>query len=194
MDKSNGYEFIASKFIKIREQANNGIGTTAFRNWAQKLSTGSAILDLGCGSGIPISKVLIEEGMLVYGIDASETLIRSFRQNLPTAHAACESVEDSLFFNRKFDAIISWGLMFLLSKDVQEKLIQKVSDALHIGGNFLFTAPNKKAAWKDILTGQTSRSLGVEKYKELLLSSGLALIEEFEDEGQNHYFNAVKVE
>jgi hypothetical protein len=43
------------------------------------------------------------------------------------------------------------------------------------------------------MTEQHSTSLGAEKYKELLTASGLSLIEEFEDEGENHYFDAVKI-
>lgn len=193
MDKSNGYERIAKRFIEIRGQVANGIGTSSVRNWAQALPKGSIVLDLGCGTGIPISKVLADEGLTVYGIDASPTLIKAFRQNFPTAPVACESAEDSLFFNRKFNAIIAWGLIFLLSKDAQAKVIEKSADALQSGGKLLFTAPYQKTHWVDVMTGQYSRSLGVEKYKELLTASKLSLIEEFEDEGENHYFNAIKI-
>jgi hypothetical protein len=57
----------------------------------------------------------------------------------------------------------------------------------------LFTAPYQETEWVDIMTGQYSRSLGAEKYNELLSASGLSLIEEFDDEGKNHYFNAIKI-
>ncbi len=193
MDKSNGYEGIATRFIEARGQTVNGIGTSSVRNWAQALPPGSTVLDLGCGTGIPISKVLTDEGLTVYGIDASPTLIKAYRQNFQKAHAACEPVEDSLFFNRKFDAIISWGLIFVLSKEAQAELKRKASDALLTGGKLLFTAPYQETEWEDVMTGQYSRSLGEEKYKELLSASGLSLIEEFEDEGENHYFSAVKI-
>ena len=192
MDTSNGYENIAARFIKIRGQSIHGIGVSSVRNWTQTLLPGSSVLDLGCGTGIPISKVLIEEGMTVYGIDASATLIHEFQQNFPEVAVACEPVEDSLFFNRKFDAIIAWGLIFLLSGDAQIKVIQKAASALQPGGKLLFTAPCQQTEWEDILTKQPSRSLGAEKYKKVLSASGLTLIEEFEDEGENHYFNSTK--
>nr|WKN38854.1 class I SAM-dependent methyltransferase [Tunicatimonas sp. TK19036] len=192
MDKLNGYESIAPAFIERRGKAVSGIGMLSVQNWAQKLSYGSSVLDLGCGTGIPISKVLVEAGMKVYGIDASPTMIGAFRQNFPNIPMACESVEESAFFNLPFDAIIAWGLMFLLPEDVQTLVIQKVGRSLLTGGKFLFTAPYQKIEWKDSMTGQSSRSLGREKYQELLSSSGLSLIEEFEDEGENHYFNTVK--
>ena len=192
MDTSNGYENIAARFIKMRGQSIHGIGVSSVRNWTQTLLPGSSVLDLGCGTGIPISKVLIEEGMTVYGIDASATLIHEFQQNFPEVAVACEPVENSLFFNRKFDAIIAWGLIFLLSGDAQIKVIQKAASALQPGGKLLFTAPCQQTEWEDILTKQPSRSLGAEKYKKVLSASGLTLIEEFEDEGENHYFNSTK--
>ena len=192
MDTSNGYEKIAKKFIEVRGQKADGIGTSKVRNWGKSLSANSSVLDLGCGPGIPITQVLIDEDLIVYGVDASPTLINAFRQNFPEVPVVCEPVEDSPFFNRKFDAIIAWGLMFLLSADVQAKVIQKAADALHTGGKFLFTAPYQKTEWKDVMTKQTSVSLGSKRYREILSEAGLTLIEEFEDEGENHYFNSMK--
>lgn len=193
MDKSNGYENIAKRFIEVRGQSANGTGASSVRNWCLALPQGSLVLDLGCGTGIPISKVLIDAGMIVYGIDASPTLINEFRRNFPNNPVTCEPAENSSFFTCKFDAIISWGLIFLLSKDAQVRVIQKVSDSLRTGGKFLFTAPSQETEWIDAMTKLPSRSLGTEMYKKILSASGLQLFEEFEDEGENHYFNAAKI-
>ena len=43
------------------------------------------------------------------------------------------------------------------------------------------------------MTGQESRSLGAATYQALLFALGFAQLEEFEDEGDNHYFSAVKL-
>jgi SAM-dependent methyltransferase len=192
MDKSNGYEEIASIFLKGRGLAVHGIGSSAVRNWAQKIQPGSVILDLGCGTGIPVSKILIEEGMRVYGIDASPTLAKAFHQNFPDSLIVCEPAEDSSFFDRQFDAIIAWGLLFLMPEDAQIRLIRKVAMALKAGGRFLFTAPDKPITWNDIMTGLGSRSLGEKKYKEIMTFAGLSVLEEFEDEGENHYYHSLK--
>ncbi len=193
MDKSNGYEAISALFIKGRGQAVNGIGISSVRGWAKTLQPGSVVLDLGCGTGVPVSKILIDAGMIVYGVDASPAMAVAFYQNFPAMHIACEAVEDSLFFDRKFDAIIAWGLMFLLPADAQIMLIKKTAAALNPGGKLLFTSPYKPINWNDAMTDRYSSSLGGEKYKELIISSGLSLIAEFEDEGENHYYHAVKM-
>jgi cyclopropane fatty-acyl-phospholipid synthase-like methyltransferase len=193
MDKSNGYEGIAGIFIRGRGQAFNGIGASHVRAWARSLPQHATVLDLGCGTGIPVSKILMDAGLTVYGIDASPSMIKAFQQNFPNIPVACEAAEDSLFFNRTFDGIISWGLLFLLSMETQEILIKKAANGLQPGGKLLFTATDKKAEWKDAMTQQSSLSLGALRYKELLTASGLLLVEEFEDEGENHYFHAVKI-
>lgn len=191
IDESNGYDSIAEKYIKGRGRAVNGIGSSTARAWAQTFKIGSVILDLGCGTGIPVTKILLEAGLNVYAIDASPKMVADFRQNFPDVPVACESVERSLFFNRTFDGIIAVGLLFLLPGQNQRMLISKMAAALNKGGKLLFTAPFEKVEWKDSMTEQLSRSLGAQQYIELMLASGLSIDEEFDDEGGNHYFSGV---
>jgi SAM-dependent methyltransferase len=192
IDESNGYEGIAEIYIKGRGRAVNGIGSSTARAWAQTLNRSSAVLDIGCGTGIPVTKILLDEGLTAYALDASPTMIEAFRQNFPNVPVACEPVERSPFFNRSFDGIIAVGLIFLLSEETQRALIPKMAAALNPGGRLLFTAPLYKMEWKDAMTEQLSRSLGAEQYRELLSASGLSIVDELDDEGENHYFNAIR--
>ena len=191
IDESNGYDSIAEIFIKVRGQAVNGIGSSTARDWARSFKKGSVVLDVGCGTGIPITKILLEEGLNAYALDASPKIIEAFRQNFPSTPVACESAEKSPFFNRSFDGIIAVGLIFLLPEQTQRSLVAKMAAALKPGGRLLFTTPLNKIEWKDAMTEQLSISLGAEEYKELISSSGLSIIEELEDEGGNHYYHAI---
>jgi 2-polyprenyl-3-methyl-5-hydroxy-6-metoxy-1,4-benzoquinol methylase len=192
MDKSNGYEAIAPIFISSRGRAVNGVGTSFVRRWAKTLRPGSTVLELGCGTGIPVSKILAGHGMQVHAIDASPSMVQAFTQNFPNTPVACEAAEDSDFFHKKFDAIIAWGLIFIIPEDAQRIVIQKTAAALHPGGKLLFTSPAKAIEWADAMSEQVSRSLGAEEYKRLLTENGLLLADEYEDEGENHYYEAVK--
>ena len=193
MDKSNGYEDHATTFIRCRSKGIDGVGAPSVRNWAKSLPLNATVLDIGCGIGLPISKALVDEDFTVYGIDASSFMVQIFSQNFPNCPVACEAAEESSFFDRQFDAIVAWGLLFLLQEETQEVVIQKMANALYSGGKLLFTAPSKKMKWEDAITEIESISLGAEKYKALLAASGLSLIEEFDDEGENHYYHAVKL-
>jgi 2-polyprenyl-3-methyl-5-hydroxy-6-metoxy-1,4-benzoquinol methylase len=185
-DKSSGYEEVANLFMSERDSLT---GVSTVRQWSGTLARGSSVLDLGCGHGVPLSQALIEDGFAVYGVDASATLMESFRKRFPGAHGECSAVEDSAFFRRTFDAVVAVGLMFLLRPDVQCLLIRKVKQALNSNGQFLFTSPKEKCIWQDILTHRESVSLGAHRYREVLQAEGLILIGEMSDEGSNHYYS-----
>jgi cyclopropane fatty-acyl-phospholipid synthase-like methyltransferase len=186
-DISNGYEAIAADFMRRRDESD--IGAATVRAWSQALTRGAAILDLGCGHGDPIARTLIDEGFSVYGVDASPSMAAEFRRRFPQAPIDCASVEASDFFGRSFDGIVAVGLMFLLPADAQKALIGKVARSLNSGGRFLFTSPIQKCAWKDILTGVESRSLGDEAYKALFSDAGLEPVADSVDAGGNHYYD-----
>ena len=195
MDKSNGYERVSAEFLAGRGRApSTAVGTTEVRDWAGTLPQGATVIDLGCGTGFPITKVLVDEGLNVYGVDASPSLVAAFRRNLPEVPVACESVVESSFFNRTFDGVVAWGLIFLLQPEEQRHLIQRVADILLPGGRLLFTSSTgtEPLVWNDAMTGLESRSLGAAEYRKLLSEVGLYVTREYEDVGGCHYFDAVK--
>jgi cyclopropane fatty-acyl-phospholipid synthase-like methyltransferase len=53
------------------------------RTWAKALPPGAAVLDLGCGHGVPISQALIEDGFEAYRIETSERMTAAFRERFP---------------------------------------------------------------------------------------------------------------
>jgi SAM-dependent methyltransferase len=195
MDQSNGYEGVAAEFLARRGNGrarSNAIGVKEVRAWARTLPRGSSVIDLGCGPGFPITAVLVEEGLQVFGVDAAPSFVAAFQRNLPGIPILCESVLESKLFDRTFDAVLAWGLMFLLEAEGQHRLIQKFAEMLAPGGRLLFTSPAEPVAWNDAMTGLQSRSLGAEQYKKLLEAAGISVAAEYEDIGENHYFDALK--
>jgi len=143
---------------------------------------------------LPITEVLVAEGLQVYGVDAAPSFVEAFRRNLPNTPVACEAIQDSKFFDRTFDGVLAWGLMFLLSPEDQRRLIQRIADILVPGGRLLFTCPAEIGSGNDAMTGLEFRSLGAEEYRRLLSAVGLSVARQYEDEdgGRNHYFDVVK--
>lgn len=113
---------------------STAIGGRAVRDWARTLPPGAPVIDVGCGSVLPITKALVEEGLNVYALDAAPSFVRAFRNNFPQIPVACEAVEDSSFFGRMFDGVVAWGLIFLLPVEAQRSLIQRVATILVPGG------------------------------------------------------------
>jgi 2-polyprenyl-3-methyl-5-hydroxy-6-metoxy-1,4-benzoquinol methylase len=193
MDRSNGYEAVAEEFVARRASSrSSGVGVTSVRQWARTLPPGAAVIDLGCGPGLPITETLVAEGLNVFGIDAAPSFVEAFRRNVPTASVSCEAVQDSQFFDRTFDGVLAWGLIFLLSPGDQERLIQRIAEILVPHGRLLFTSPAEPVTWNDAMTGLESRSLGADAYRRRLSAVDLTVMSEYEDEGQNHYYDAIR--
>lgn len=194
-DPSNGYEAVSMEFLRRRGNASTrsiAIGVKEARRWVRTLPPRSSVIDLGCGSGFPITVVLVEEGLDVFGVDAAPSLVAAFQHNLPGVPIVCEAVQESRFFDRTFDAILAIGLIFLLHIEDQHRLIRQFTKILVPGGRLLFTATAEPAVWNDVMTGLESISLGAVQYRNLLGAGGLSIADEYEDAGQNHYFDVCK--
>jgi SAM-dependent methyltransferase len=195
MDLSNGYESVSEEFLARRgsgKARSTAIGVKEVRKWAKTLAPGSSVIDLACGPGFPITVVLVEEGLQVFAVDAAPSFVAAFQRNLPGTPVVCESVLESRFFDRTFDAVLSIGLMFLLRTEEQHRLIRRFADILVPGGRLLFTSSARPAIWNDVMTELESISLGAEEYRKLLGAAGISVAAEYEDVGENHYFDAFK--
>lgn len=187
-DTSYGWEAVAKEFMAVR----SATGCAIVQRWAESLPRGGRILDIGAGSGKPLTAILVEDDFDIFAIDASPTLAAAFQQNFPKAKIACEPVETSTFFNETFDGVLAIGLIFLLTAPVQRDVIDKIAHSLKPGGSLLFSSPRQECTWNDILTGRRSLSLGIDEYQRTLTSVGLTLTNQYVDEGENHYYEAQK--
>jgi len=85
------------------------------------LPAGGSVLDLGCGSGSPVARCLVEQGLRVTGVDSSPTLISLCRLRLPTQEWL---VGDMRFqeLSRQFDGVLAWDSLFHLKPDDQRQM------------------------------------------------------------------------
>ena len=190
-DDSNGYQEIASIYVArrgTRPQVGDAIGAATVRAWAQAFPPGATVLDLGSGPGEPSTRILREAGLATYAVDASAAMVAAFRERFPSVPIEQSTVEASKFFDRTFDGVLAWGLLFLLTPAAQALVIEKVAGALNPGGRFLFTAPKEPVEWLDAMTGRLSQSLGAQTYERLLRDAGLTWVAEAQDEGENYYY------
>lgn len=133
MDRSSGYEAVSLEFLARRGNSSTrstAIGVKEVRKWARILPRDSSVIDLGCGPGFPITVVLVEEGLNVFGVDAAPSFVAAFQRNLPSTPILCEAVQESRFFDRTFDGVLAIGLMFLLKAEDQHRLIQRFAEIL----------------------------------------------------------------
>lgn len=185
------YDQIADWFAGSRSRE---AGVPDILALADRLGPGGSVLDLGCGTGVPLARALIERGFRVYGIDSSPEMVARLRLACPEAFAECEPIQRSTFFGRTFDAAIAWGVMFHLAAEDQALAIRKVAGALDAAGLFLFTAGEREGTSKGRMHDVrfSYRSLGSRAYRRLLQASGLDLLDEHADAWDNYVFLARK--
>jgi 2-polyprenyl-3-methyl-5-hydroxy-6-metoxy-1,4-benzoquinol methylase len=187
-DSAKAYERHAREFLCARDEGSVGVGIV--ENWSSSLAAGTDVLEIACGGGLPVTQTLVNSGLKVWAVDASPTLLSSFRSRFPGIPVQCVRIQESNYFGRRFGAVISIGLLFLLDEEDQLALIRSVSEHLLPGGRFLFTAPIEEATWMDLITGHDCTSLGRARYESALRESGLQLTGTYVDEGKNNHYDA----
>ena len=190
MDSAKAYEAHAHEYLLGRD--TSPIGTQVVDQWSRTLRKGATVIELACGGGYPITRVLNAAGLHIWAVESSPTLVTEFRSRFPSIPVQCARVQESDFFGRKYQGAIAIGLIFLLSKQEQANLISRVSEILEPGGRFLFMAPIQIGTWKDMNTGLECKSLGQERYEELLRNVGLHVVATHRDVGENNYYDAEK--
>ena len=128
------WDAIVEQFANYRQ----GIKITpTFANYCDSsyFSPKSQFLDIGCGTGIPFTKYLIDRGFNVTGIDIAESMIRLAQKNVPEANFLILSMMEFDYENM-FDGVVSSYSMQLLDPFRFEQVIEKISKALLSGGLF----------------------------------------------------------
>ena len=190
-DSIAAYEKHAREFLECRDKSE--IGTRVAEHWARSLPPQAEVIEIACGGGLPVTRILINSGLKLWAIDSSPSLLSVFRERFPGIATKCDPVLDSDFFKRKYDAAIAIGLIFLLDENDQPRMLRRVSEILRPEASFLFTAPTEVGTWTDINTGHTCRSLGREMYESTLTSAGFRVAALHQDSGRNNYYEAEKV-
>lgn len=98
-----------------------------------------AVLDLGCGSGLPLARALVARGARVTGVDGAAAMVAAFAANLPGVAVVQRDMRD-LDLGQMFDAILAWDSMFHLSPEAQRAMFTVFARHVRLGGRVMFTS------------------------------------------------------
>ncbi len=193
------YDLIADWYARDRKTDREAVGVAEVERLTTILPPGAAVIDVGCGNGLPLTKLLVDAGFDVLGVDSSPRMLERFRANLPSTRAICSPIQTADLLPGHFDAAISWGMIFHLPHHDQALVFAKVAEALKPGGRFLFTSGDQGEPDDDGIEGAPMNgvpfhywSLTPEGYEALLQQHGFRLIETHQDSGKNTYYLAEK--
>jgi ubiquinone/menaquinone biosynthesis C-methylase UbiE len=100
-----GYDEIADRYLAARA---TGADLALLPELVGRLSAGDAVLDAGCGAGVPIMTQLVDADLEVVGIDLSSAQVRLARSHSPGAHLAQADLVALPFGDRTFDGHVSY--------------------------------------------------------------------------------------
>lgn len=168
-------------------------GATKYQSWLDQLRAeipaGGSVLDLGCGSGLPVALTLAEAGFDVTGVDISDVQIGRARELVPQARFIRADVCTVEFEPESFDAVVSFYALIHIPVAEHPDLLTRVAGWLRPGGLFAVTTGH------DAGTGYEENWLGsgqrmwwshadAGSYRDWITESGLSIErEEFVPEG-----------
>jgi SAM-dependent methyltransferase len=144
------------------------------------LPAAAAVLDIGCGSGLPIAGELIRRGFDVAGVDGAPVMLALFQRNLPGVQAHQVDMRH-LSLNRRFSGLLAWDSFFHLSPSDQRSMFSRFQ--AHAapgapGAALMFTSGDAEGEAFGALEGDPlyHGSLDPEDYRNLLNAAGFAVI------------------
>jgi SAM-dependent methyltransferase len=176
----------ADKIIDLYERhahdyiADRGVGGSE-NAWLDRFSAlllpGASILDIGCGSGEPIARYLINRGFAVDGVDSSPTLIGICRGRFPqrTWHV---SDMRALALEDTFAGLLAWDSFFHLAHDDQRRMFPIFKRHASAGAVLMFTSGGSHGEAIGSYHGEAlyHASLSPEEYQGLLKSNGFRVL------------------
>jgi SAM-dependent methyltransferase len=122
----------------------------------ERVPAGGAVLDLGCGCGVPLARDLTASGYALTGVDISAVQVRRARRLVPEARFVRADATRVAFPTRSFAAVISLYALIHMPLEEQPALLGRIGRWLRPGGWLLATTGQH--AW----TGTEERWLGGE--------------------------------
>lgn len=98
-----------------------------------------ALLDLGCGAGVPFARIFSERGWSVTGVDFSSEMLKLARRHVPAMRTVQSDMRSVEFTSASFDAVSIVYALFHIPSEEQFQLLGSIYQWLRPGGRLLFT-------------------------------------------------------
>ncbi|MGW2665169.1 class I SAM-dependent methyltransferase [Nocardia tengchongensis] len=104
---------------------------------ADRVGADARVLDVGCGSGVPTARQLVDAGVRVVGIDISPAMIAAAAAAVPEAELHTCSILD--FSETGFDGAVAFFSLLMLSRAEIEQALTVLHEAVQPGGYLLLS-------------------------------------------------------
>lgn len=151
---------------------------TWIERFARMLPPHADILDLGCGGGEPVARLLVDQGFRLTGLDASPPLIHLARTRFPRHRWIEGDMRQFSADPGAYDGILAWSSLFHLEVEAQGALIRRFGLWLKKGGVALFNTGAAHGTAIGTFEGEElyHASLAPAAYRAILAESGLTVV------------------
>jgi SAM-dependent methyltransferase len=132
----SGYDHMAEHYLATKDP-EDPLMLAALEGLARELSSEAAVLDLGCGAGVPATRWLAERGFVVTGVDFSAKQLELARSNLPAGTFIKADMTELAFTPETFDAVVAFSSIIHIPREDQPALLESIHRWLKPGGYFL---------------------------------------------------------
>ena len=163
--------------VWAHDRGNRLIETAWLDRFRALLPHGATVLDIGCGSGEPISRYLIEQGCVVTGVDSSAEMIAMCKGHFPERNWHIADMR-SLELGRTFNGLIAWDSFFHLAPADQRCMFPAFRKHAAQRAALMFTSGPSSGEAIGTLQGEPlyHASLDSAEYQALLDESGFDVV------------------
>lgn len=158
------------------------------RSWLDRFlakmpEEGREVLDIGCGSGQPISEYLIENSCQITGVDGAAALIEIAHANFPEQTWIVADMRNLPSLGQ-FHGLVVWHSLFHLRPEEQRPMFETFGRLCCPNAALIFTSGTEFGEAIGTFEGQPlyHASLDSAEYSALLQSSGFDLIQRVEND------------
>jgi SAM-dependent methyltransferase len=151
------------------------------RGWLERfralMAPGASVLDIGCGSGEPIARYLIEQEHEVTGVDSAPSLIRICAERFPERTWIVADMR-RLDLGVQFGGILAWDSFFHLTAEDQRAMFAVFRAHAAPGAALMFTSGPAHGEAIGTYCGEPlyHASLDAEEYAALLDAHGFEIV------------------
>jgi SAM-dependent methyltransferase len=135
---ADGYDRIAEQYCawasQVRQEERAKYTAVLF----DTLPVGAAVLELGCGAGLPTTRQLAER-FTVTGVDLSARQVALAQHNVPTATFLHADITQLDLLPMSFDAVAAFYSLMHVPRHEHPELLRKITVWLRAGGIFVAT-------------------------------------------------------
>ncbi|KAB8218129.1 S-adenosyl-L-methionine-dependent methyltransferase [Aspergillus novoparasiticus] len=145
-----------------------------------KLQPSPSILELGCGPGVPILRMLLDQGAQVVANDLSTKQIELAKARCPEAKLITGSMTTLAFEPMSFHGVISFYALFHLPRSQLKAMLTTIYDWLKPGGVFVFnlaTVDEEEIHGEFLGYGMFWSSYSVDQNRALLTEIGFDILQ-----------------